>query len=183
MISVVRQCELLDLARSSFNNCSAGEDEYNLALMRLIDEEFTRHPFYGVRRMKVWLGTQGPRVNRKRVGRLMRLMGLVAIYPKPRLSAGGPDHKVYPYLISGVTVDRPDQAWAADITYIRLAHGFIYLVAIMDCPRACNIDPLWAAKNNPHHLERGSRHAPGTCIVPSGGCVGRRGHDQGGALA
>jgi len=132
MIPVVRQCELLNLSRSSFYYCSAGEDEYNLALMRLIDEEFTRHPFYGVRRMKAWLRTQGHRVNRKRVSRLMRLMGLVPIYPKPRLSAGGPDHKVYPYLISGVTVDRPDQAWAADITYIRLAHGFVYLVAIMD---------------------------------------------------
>jgi putative transposase len=100
--------------------------------MRLMDEEFTRHPFYGVRRMKAWLRTQGFPVNRKRVSRLMRLMGLVAIYPKPRLSSGGPDHKVYPYLISGIMVDRPDQDWAADITYIRLAHGFVYLVAIMD---------------------------------------------------
>lgn len=132
MIPVVRQCDLLDLSRSSFYYCPAGEDDDNLELMRLIDEEFTRHPFYGVRKMKAWLRTQSIRVNRKRVSRLMRLMGLVPIYPKPRLSANGPAHKVYPYLISGVTVDRPDQVWAADITYIRLAHGFVYLVAIMD---------------------------------------------------
>lgn len=132
MIPVVRQCELLDLSRSSFYYRPAGEDEESLLLMRLIDEEFTRHPFYGVRRMRAWLRRQGFPVNRKRASRLMRRMGLVAIYPKPRLSSGGPDHKVYPYLISGITVDRPDQVWAADITYIRLAHGFVYLVAIMD---------------------------------------------------
>ncbi len=132
MIPVVRQCELLDLSRSSFYYSPAGEDEESLLLMRMIDEEFTRHPFYGVRRMRAWLRRQGFEVNRKRVSRLMRRMGLVAIYPKPRLSSGGPDHKVYPYLISGITVDRPDQVWAADITYIRLAHGFVYLVAIMD---------------------------------------------------
>jgi putative transposase len=132
MIPVVRQCELLDLSRSSFYYRPAGEDEENLLLMRLIDEEFTRHPFYGARRMRAWLGRQGFPVNRKRVSRLMRRMGLVAIYPKPRLSSGGPEHKVYPYLISGITVDRPGQVWAADITYIRLAHGFVYLVAIID---------------------------------------------------
>jgi putative transposase len=132
MLAVVRQCELLELSRSSFYYRPTGEDEENLSLMRLMDEEFTRHPFYGVRRMKAWLRTQGFPVNRKRVSRLMKLMGLVAIYPKPRLSWGGPDHKVYPYLISGIMVDWPDQDWAADITYIRLAHGFVYLVAIMD---------------------------------------------------
>jgi putative transposase len=120
------------MRRSSFYYCPCGEDEYNLMLMRLIDEEFTKHPFYGARRMKARLRNQGYWVNRKRVSRLMRLMGLMAIYPRPRLSAGGPDHRAYPYLMSGVTVDRPDQAWCADITYIRLAHGFVYLVAIMD---------------------------------------------------
>jgi putative transposase len=132
MIPVVRQCELLDMPRSSFYYCPTGEDEYNLMLMRRIDEEFTRHPFYGVRRMKAWLRAQGYWVNRKRVSRLMRLMGLTAIYPKPRLSANGPDHKVYPYLMAGVAVDRPDQAWCADITYIRLAHGFVYLLVVLD---------------------------------------------------
>ena len=122
----------MELSRSSFYYRSCGEDGYNLALMRLIDEEFTRHPFYGARRMAAWLRSQGYGVNRKRVSRLMRLMGLMALYPKPRLSANGPDHKVYPYLLKGVTVKTPDEAWSSDITYIRLAHGFVYLVVIMD---------------------------------------------------
>jgi len=100
--------------------------------MRLIDEVFMKHPFYRARRMKVWLRNQGYWVNRKRVSRLMRLLGLLAIYPSPQLSAGGPGHRVYPYQMSGVMVDLPDQAWCADITYIRLAHGFVYLLAIMD---------------------------------------------------
>jgi putative transposase len=100
--------------------------------MRRIDEEFTKHPFYGARRMKAWLRNQGYWVNRKRVSRLMRLMGLAAIYPKPRLSWNGSDHKVYPYLLNGLTINAPDQAWCTDITYIRLAQGFVYLVAIMD---------------------------------------------------
>ena len=132
MIPVVRQCELLSLPRSSFYYSPCGEDGYSLTLMLLIDEEFTRHPFYGARRMKAWLRAQGHWVNRKRVSRLMRLMGLVAVYPKPRLSANGPDHKVYPYLLKGVTVQAPDEAWSSDITYIRLAHGFVYLIAVMD---------------------------------------------------
>lgn len=110
MIPVVRQCELLSLPRSSFYYSPCGEDDYNLTLMHLIDEEFTRHPFYGARRMKAWLRRQGHRVNRKRVSRLLRLMGLVAVYPKPRLSANGPEHKVYPYLLKGVTVQAPDEA-------------------------------------------------------------------------
>lgn len=131
-MAVSRQCELLDLSRSSFYYRPLGEDEYNLTLMRLIDEEFTKHPFYGARRMAAWLRTRGWPVNRKRASRLMRLMGLMPIYPKPRLSAGGPEHKVYPYLLKDVTINKPDDAWCADITYIRLAHGFVYLVVIMD---------------------------------------------------
>jgi putative transposase len=132
MIPVVRQCELLSLPRSSFYYRPGGEDEYSLTLMRLIDEEFTRHPFYGARRMKAWLRAQGHRVNRKRVSRLMRLMGLVPIYPKPRLSEGGPEHKVYPYLLTGMTVLVRDEVWSSDITYIRLAHGFVFLTVVMD---------------------------------------------------
>jgi putative transposase len=132
MMSVVRQCGLLELPRSTFYYQPVGEDAYNLALMRLIDEQFTKRPFYGVPRMTASLRAMGYGVNPKRVRRLMRVMGLEAIYPKPRLSANGPDHKVYPYLLKGVTVDRPDQAWASDITYVRLAHGFVYLTAIMD---------------------------------------------------
>ena len=131
-MSVVRQCGLLELSRSTFYYQPLGENAYNLALMRLIDEQFTKRPFYGVPRMTASLRRLGYGVNPKRVRRLMRVMGLEAIYPKPRLSANGPDHKVYPYLLKDVTVDRPDQAWATDITYVRLAHGFVYLTAILD---------------------------------------------------
>ena len=117
MIPVVRQCELLAMSRSSFYYCpGGGGDEYNLTLMRLIDEEFTKHPFYGARRMKAWLRAQGHGVNRKRVSRLMRLMGLTAVYPKPRLSANGPAHTVYPYLLKGVTVKASDEACSSDNT-------------------------------------------------------------------
>jgi putative transposase len=100
--------------------------------MRLLDEQYLLTPFFGIRRMVVALEKAGHRVNRKRVQRLMRLMGLEAIYPKPRLSNKEEDHKVYPYLLRGLVVDRPDQVWASDITYIRLRRGFVYLVAIMD---------------------------------------------------
>ena len=100
--------------------------------MRLLDEQYTRTPFFGVRRMVDWLVKQGRQVNVKRVRRLMRLMGLEAIYPKPRLSAPAPGHQIYPYLLRGLRIDRPNQVWATDITYIRLRQGFIYLVAIMD---------------------------------------------------
>jgi putative transposase len=100
--------------------------------MRLLDEQYTRTPFYGVRKMVWWLDGQGYPVNPKRVRRLMRLMGLEAIYPKPRLSLPAPGHKIYPYLLRDLTISRPDQAWCSDITYIRLRGGFIYLVAVMD---------------------------------------------------
>jgi putative transposase len=100
--------------------------------MNLIDEQFTKTPFYGVERMNAWLHRQGEEVNRKRVRRLMRLMGLEAVYPKPRLSLSNQAHKSYPYLLRNLVIDRPDQVWCADITYIRMLHGFVYLVAIMD---------------------------------------------------
>lgn len=132
MIPVSRQCDLLDLWRSSYYYLPTGEDDDNLMFMRRIDEQFTKTPYFGVRRMTAWLRRQGHRVNRKRIQRLMRLMGLMAIYPKPRLSVGGPDHKIYPYLLKGLKIARPDQAWCADITYIRMVHGFVYLVVIMD---------------------------------------------------
>jgi putative transposase len=109
------------------------EDPEDLRLKRLIDEEFTRHPFYGRRRIAAWLNLdQGETVNEKRVWRLMREMGLVAIYPKPRLSTPGAGHRIYPYLLRGMVVGRPNQVWATDITYIRLARGFVYLVVVMD---------------------------------------------------
>jgi putative transposase len=101
-------------------------------LMNLLDRQYTRCPFYGSRRLTAWLRTQGWLVNRKRISRLMRLMGLEAIYPKPRLSRGRKDHKKYPYLLSGVEVARVNQVWSTDITYIRLHSGFLYLVAVMD---------------------------------------------------
>ena len=100
--------------------------------MNLIDEQFTKTPFYGVPRMTAWLNVQGQEVNHKRVRRLMRLMGLEAIYPKPRLSCSNQEHKKYPYLLNNMVIDHPDQVWCADITYIRMLHGFVYLVAIMD---------------------------------------------------
>jgi putative transposase len=110
----------------------AAESAENLALMRLIDQEYTRHPFIGSRRMAVWLNRDnGCEVNRKRVQRLMQLMGLQAIYPKANLSAGS-GHKVYPYLLRGVKIERPDQVWSTDITYIGLPSGFMYLAAVID---------------------------------------------------
>ena len=100
--------------------------------MRLIDQEYTAHPFYGSRKMTRWLVQQGEAVNRKRVQRLMRLMGLEAIYPKPKLSAAGRGHRIYPYLLRDVSIERPDQVWSTDITYVPLARGFMYLAAIID---------------------------------------------------
>jgi len=131
-LSLSRQCELLGLPRSSLYYRSSRDDEYNDLLMRLIDEQYTRRPFYGVRRMTVSLAKQGHAVNKKRVARLMRQMGIAAIYPKPRLSVPDKAHHVYPYLLSGLTIDHPDHVWATDITYLRMLRGFLYLVAIMD---------------------------------------------------
>jgi putative transposase len=131
-ISVRRQCELLGVNRSGLYYEPAGENAENLRLMRWIDEQYTRHPFFGTRRMTAWLCRQGHTVNRKRVARLMARMGLEAVYPKPKLSQPGERHKIYPYLLEGVEVTRPNQVWSTDITYIRMAGGFVYLVAVMD---------------------------------------------------
>jgi putative transposase len=131
-LSVRRQCELLGLGRSSLYYEPAGESAESLRLMRLIDEQYTARPSYGSRRMTEWLAERGEEVNRKRVRRLMRAMGLEAIYPKPRLSAAGKGHKVYPYLLRGVKVERPDQVWSTDITYVPLPGGFMYLAAVID---------------------------------------------------
>jgi len=110
----------------------AGETTENLWLMRLLDQQYTATPFYGVVRMTVWLRRQGYAVNPKRVRRLMRAMGLEAVYPKPRLSKPAAGHRIYPYLLRGLVITRSDQVWSTDITYIRLRQGFIYLVAILD---------------------------------------------------
>ena len=131
-ISAARQCALLGLPRSSYYYEARPESEYNLALMRLLDVQFVRTPFYGVPRMTAWLRVQGHVVNPKRVRRLLRKMGLEAIYPKRLLSVKNPAHRVYPYLLRGLEISRPGQVWATDITYIRLRRGFAYLVAILD---------------------------------------------------
>jgi len=131
-ISVRRQCDLLGVNRAGLYYQSAGESEENLMLMRLIDEQYTRRPIYGSRRLVAWLRGQGHGVNRKRVARLMEVMGIQAIYPKPRLSQPGEGHKIYPYLLEGVEVTRANQVWSTDITYIRMDGGFVYLVAVMD---------------------------------------------------
>ncbi len=131
-VTVKRQCELVGLARSTSYYRPRGESAKNLSLMRRMDEIYTDHPFYGVRQMTRVLRREGDRVNPKRIRRLMRLMGLEAQCPKPNLSKPAPGHKVYPYLMKSMKLDGPNQAWCADITYIRLEGGFVYLVAIMD---------------------------------------------------
>ena len=131
-LSLSRQCEILAISRSSFYYTPKGESLASLALMRRIDELFLKYPFYGSRQMVRQLRRDGVRTGRHRVRRLMRLMGLQAIYPAPRTSDPHPSHRVYPYLLKGMTIDRPNQVWCADITYIPVQRGFLYLVAIMD---------------------------------------------------
>lgn len=129
---IARQCDLVGLPRSSFYYRPQGESAENLHLMRLVDEQYTLTPYYGVRRMTAWLRREGYHVNHKRVARLMQTMGIEAIYPKPRLSQTQPMHRVYPYLLRGVPITHVNQVWSTDITYIRLHGGFLYLVAVMD---------------------------------------------------
>jgi putative transposase len=133
-VSIVRQCELAGVTRSTVyaHSRPVEANETDLQLCSLIDEQYTSRPFYGSRRMTVFLNKAGHNVNRKRVQRLMRRMGLAGMAPGPNTSRPHPDHKVYPYLLRGVPVIRPNQVWSTDITYIRLAHGFAYLVAIID---------------------------------------------------
>lgn len=131
-IPVSRQCRLLGISRSGYYYQPHGESQENIRLMHRIDEIFTKYPFYGVKKMTAHLRRQGHPVNVKRIRRLMRKMGLEAIYPKPKLSRLNPAHHVYPYLLEGLEVTRPNQVWCTDITYIRLKSGFVYLVAVMD---------------------------------------------------
>ena len=131
-LSVTRQCALLDLPRSTFYHVAKPVSEEELELMALIDRCHLKHPFYGSRRIRDWLEDRGHRVNRKKVQRLMRTMDLVASYPKRKLSLPDKAHKVYPYLLRDLLIDHPNQVWATDITYIPMARGFVYLVAIMD---------------------------------------------------
>lgn len=133
-IAVYKQCELLGLNRSSLYYKPHRDTQYNEQLMRLIDEQYIRTPFYGIDKMVEWLGRQGHFVNHKRVRRLMRQMGLEAVYPRRKRGLSVPDkgHKIYPYLLKDVLITRPDQVWSADITYIRMYRGWLYLVAVMD---------------------------------------------------
>jgi putative transposase len=131
-LSLSQQCQVLAISRSSFYYTPKGESADNLALMRRIDELFLKYPFYGSRQMVRQLLRKGIAVGRHRVRRLMRLMGLEAIYQAPRTSAPHPAHRIYPYLLRGLAIDRPNQVWCADITYIPVQRGFLYLVAIMD---------------------------------------------------
>lgn len=130
--SIRQQCELLGVNRSTLYYQPTGESEENLLLMRLLDEQYTRTPFYGVLRMEAWLRTLGYHVNTKRIRRLLRTMGLETVYQKPSTSTPNPEHKIYPYLLRGLVIDHCDQVWSTDITYIRLVSGFVYLMAVID---------------------------------------------------
>ena len=131
-LSLSRQCRLLSLGRSSLYYEPKGESAGTLALMRRIDELFLKYPFYGARRMALHLRREGVRIGRRRAARLMRLMGLQAIYRAPRTSDPHPEHRVWPYLLRGLAIERPNHVWCADITYIPVNRGFLYLVAVMD---------------------------------------------------
>ena len=133
-LSLVRQCRIAGVVRSTIYASYEPKQvcEEDLLICDMIDKEYTRHPFYGSRRMVVYLKTKGQTVNRKRVQRLMRQMGLLGMAPGSNTSRPHPQHKVYPYLLRGLKINRPNQVWSTDITYIRLAHGFVYLVAIID---------------------------------------------------
>jgi putative transposase len=131
-MSIRRQCELIGLHRSTCYDAPATASAFTLQLMRLLDEQYTKTPFYGWPRMTAHLRRLGLPVNHTRVQRVMRTMGLQAMYPKPRTSTAAKDHKIYPYLLGAVALSRPNQVWSTDITYVRMAKGFMYLVAIID---------------------------------------------------
>jgi len=132
VLPVSQQCRLLAVSRSAVYRKPAEVNAADLAMMALIDRQYLARPYYGSRRMAAWLATQGHVVNRKRVRRLMRLLGLVAIYPRPNTSKPAAAHKIYPYLLGGIAIERVNQVWCSDVTYIPMAKGFLYLVVIMD---------------------------------------------------
>lgn len=128
-----RQCELLGLPRSTYYHQAAGESQENLRLLRRLDQLYLDHPYYGSRKFAVVLSQElGQQINRKRIQRLMRILGIEALYPKPNLSRPAPGHQIYPYLLRGLTFTRPNQVWSTDITYVPMRSGFLYLVAVMD---------------------------------------------------
>jgi len=131
-LSIVRQCELVSISRSSYYGVVGDESPLNLTLMRLMDEQFLRTPWYGSRQMTRHLRRLGHEVGRKRVRRLMAKMGLEAVYQRPKTTVANPEHKIWPYLLRNTVIDRPNQVWCADISYIPMRRGFLYLVAVMD---------------------------------------------------
>ena len=131
-LSITKQCNLLQISRSSWYYAASGESELNITLMRLIDKQFLETPYFGARQIARYLRRQRYKVNRKRAHRLMQKMGLAAIYQKPNTSKPHPEHKVYPYLLKGLDIQEPNQVWCSDITYIPMRKGFLYLVAVMD---------------------------------------------------
>jgi putative transposase len=131
-LSIARQGDLVGLPRSTYSSHTQGESAENLTLRRLLEQQYTDTPYYGLRRMTAWLRSQGDAVNHKRVARRLHTMGLETIYPKPRLSQPHPAHRVYPYLLRGVPITRVNQGWSTDLTSIRLHGGFLSLVAVMD---------------------------------------------------
>lgn len=149
-LSISRQCELLGLHRSGYYYEPVGESSFNLELMDLIDKEFTQLPFYGVARMHQYICSLGYTVNIKRIRRLMRLMGLVTIYPKPSTTIPNKAHKIYPYLLRGYEINRPNQVWSSDITYIRMEKGFLYLVAVIDWFSRYVVS--WRISNSMEHI-------------------------------
>ena len=132
ILSMRSQCQLLEVPRSRLYYQERPETLYNVELMNMIDEHFTAHPHTGVEGMVAYLCDEGKKCGPKRIRRLMRKMGMMAAYPHPYTSTPNKAHKIYPYLLDGVNLERPNQVWSTDITYIRLRHGFAYLVAIMD---------------------------------------------------
>lgn len=131
-ITLTRQCELLSIHRSGLYYAPASESEQNLKLMRLLDERYLKTPFYGIRRLTKWLKKQGILINRKKVKRLMGLMGWQTLYRKPNTSWKNKEHAIYPYLLKDITIDHKNQAWGIDITYVPMRRGFMYLCAIID---------------------------------------------------
>ena len=190
-LSIVRQCQLLGLSRSGYYNQPHGISELNLLLMRLIDREYTEHPFFGYRKMVWFLQQQGHPVNKKRVRRLMRLMGLAAMVPGPHTSRPAPQNPVFPYLLRGVKIDRVNQVWSCDITYIPMPKGFVYLFAVIRRAghrfidsllhvrrwRPCSIRAGDAGPNRRHNIQQcNRRHHSFECLrrQRSWRCAGTR---------
>ena len=178
-LPIVRQCALLGVSRSSLYYRPRAASEEDLSLMGEIDRQYLETPFYGSRRMRAWLGRRGVRVSRKRVQRLMRAMGLRAIYRRPSTSRRSPEHPVYPYLLRNVRITRPNQVWAADITYLPMARGFLYLVAVMDWHSryvvAWRLSKPWKPASALRRWRRPWERASRRCSTPIRACPAKAG--------